>query len=71
MIRPINFSPFAYNVLNAVGRTDLITPDGKSVSVERSGMDFVICIEGVEVARTPDNLSASYVLNMREVGVKA
>lgn len=67
--RPINFAPYATNVLDCVGREDLFTPDGRKVTIARYGMGFQIHVLGDAPYYTDNNLSASYYLNMREVGV--
>ena len=66
----ITVGPFWTNVLDLVGRSDLIAGDGRTVTVRRSSMDFVVEIEGKEVARTNHNLSASYFLNQIELHSK-
>lgn len=67
----INFSPFCHNVLDYIPAVDLCTPSGQPVKITRDGMQFVIRVDGVEVYRGDDNLSASYALNMRQVGYKS
>jgi len=69
MFHPISFSVFRNNVLDYIGRTDLVTITGKSALIERSGMDFVVSIDRIEVYRGPVNISAAYALNMHEVGI--
>jgi len=64
----INVSPYATNVLDLVGAEDLSTRDGKPVRVAREGSDFVVYVDGQERSRTDINTSASYVLNMLDVG---
>lgn len=66
---PINVSPFATNVLDLVGRSDLFTPNGIKVTVKRDMMDFVVIIGDERMYCGNDNLSASYTLNQFEVGV--
>ena len=65
----INFGPFTNNVLDYIGKP-LITRGGRIVELTRRGMNFEIVIEPMmePIASTPDNLSASYVLNQYEVG---
>lgn len=68
---PINFSPFATNVLTWVDRDGLITPDGLSVKIGRSmGGEFVVYVGDQVVGRTIDNNGASYLLNQRNVGLR-
>jgi hypothetical protein len=65
----INVSPFRTNVLDLIGREDLVTRDGRKVSVRReSDRYFIITVDGQERARTDDNLAASYCLNSIETG---
>ena len=66
--REINFSPFANNVLDFVGRNDLVTSAGERVLLSRSGLDFIIAI-GYLKWETDDNIEASYILNSCQVGV--
>lgn len=65
----INVSPFATNVLDLVGRTDLVTPTGIKVTVTRDMLDFVVTIGDERMYCGGDNLSASYTLNQFEVGI--
>jgi hypothetical protein len=69
---PINVSPFFTNVLDLVGREDLVTPYGSSVTVERSGNGFRITyavIDGQRTMEAGDNISASFILNSVDGGV--
>ena len=65
----INFSPFSTNVLDWVDKDGLTTPSGEPVKVTRSGINFVIRINGAVVYEGMDNTGASYQLNMRQVGL--
>ena len=67
---PINFSPYAINVLDCVGQQNLVTPDGQPVSIRQDMRGWFIIQIGDERMETPDNLQASYILNQREVGIK-
>jgi hypothetical protein len=67
MFKEINFSPFATNVIDCIGRNDLITQDGRLVSILRNMTEFVIIIDG-EIHRTKDNVTASKILNDCPVG---
>jgi hypothetical protein len=62
---PINWSPFATNILDAVDY-DLCTPNGTPV-IFRRGSTFV-AIVGERRFETDDNLQMSYFLNANEVG---
>jgi len=64
---PINFSPFATNVLDVIERNDLFTPNGTHVTIRRASYGFVIDI-GQKHYETNDNLQASYILNIHETG---
>ncbi len=69
MHHEINFGPFATNVLDSVGRKDLCTSDGQKVEIRHycpSG--FTIYIGRAKVCEYVDNLQASYILNMAQVG---
>lgn len=70
---PINVSPFATNVIELIGLTDLETRMGTKVEVRRSSGDFLITYtpaEGdVQEFRTNNNLQASYILNTVGDGV--
>ncbi len=68
---PLNFSPFATNVLDCVGRADLLTRDGRAVRIENHVRGFEIYLDGKLECETPINTSASYFLNSLEVGVLA
>ncbi len=70
MSKPINFSPFAQNVLDYVGRENLRTASGKVVAIYQTGSGFDIFIDGTSVAQDVDNLQASYILNTNEVGIQ-
>lgn len=68
--RPITFHPFRTNVLDCVGRTDLVTETGQPVTIGRNmAGEFVITIAG-EVWRSDDNLAASGYLVRHGVGVR-
>lgn len=67
--RPINFSPFANNVLDYLGR-QLQTPDGTEVIITKPMTEFVVKFNGITVFESNDNIAVSYFLNQREVGVK-
>lgn len=68
MFNKITFHPFRTNILDCVGRTDLVTQDGRLVQIKRKMRgEFVITI-GDEIWETDDNLSASRILNDHEVG---
>lgn len=70
MFHEITFHPFRTNVLDCVGRTDLVTRDGLPVQIGRNMRgEFVVTIGG-ETYRTDDNLQASRVLNEHQVGVQ-
>lgn len=66
----INFSPFASNVLDYVGREDLCTVGGAKVTIKRPGMSFEISIEGESKYVTDSNLDASSYLNRKQVGIR-
>lgn len=68
--REINFSPFANNVLDYVGKDNLSTPGGQKVEIDRAGMGFRVKIGGKVVADKQDNLGASFALNMAQVGTR-
>jgi hypothetical protein len=67
---PINFSPFATNVLTWVDRDGLITPDGRPVKITRAsrGCAFIISVDNQVVGWANDNVGASFLLNQRNVG---
>lgn len=65
---PIQFNPFTNNVLDYVGREDLITPDGDSVKIVcRMGGGFDVTIKG-KTEKNFNNLAASAWLNKHHVG---
>ena len=64
----INFSPYATNVLDWIGRPGLFAKNGDSVMVNRSGGGFIIYVNGVEIVKTDYNTAASFELNRRQVG---
>ena len=66
--RAINFSPFANNVLDYLGK-ELCTPGGTKVVITKPTIDFVVRFNDVVMLESNDNLSVSYFLNQREVGV--
>jgi hypothetical protein len=66
----INFSPFQNNVIDFLGREDLITRSGIPVTLRQFGMEFKINI-GADYLSTYSNTEASYFLNTREVGIIA
>lgn len=61
----INFSPYATNVLDYIGVL-LVSKDGRQVIVRRSGMGFVVDVEGETPYYTDYNTSASALLNQLE-----
>ena len=67
--KPLIWSVFGgSNVLDYIDRP-LQTPDGTPVTLTRSGLDFVVTIDGQIVSRTSDNAQTCYVLNQAEVGL--
>lgn len=66
--KQIIFSPFHSNVLDFVGKPGLVTRSGQAVTISRSGLDFSIQVENLKPYLTPDNIAASYFLNVHEVG---
>lgn len=66
--RTINFSPYATNVLDCVGRKDLVTPDGTPIEIRLDPCGFSILGRGAQLAGDLSNLGASYWLNSHEVG---
>ena len=68
MIHRVNFSPFATNVIDMIGADNLKTAGGLPVTISRGNYGFTITI-GDQVYRTDDNLYASYILNMNDVGI--
>lgn len=69
MFQEITFSPFRTNVLDCIGRNDLVTEDGRQVKIRRQNADFVIEIDG-QTYHTDDNVTASRILNNFPVGFK-
>lgn len=68
MFKQIEFHPMRVNVLDAVGRTDLVTRYGDPVTLMRNTRgEFIITIAG-KVYTTDDNLEASGYLWNNEVG---
>lgn len=67
IFQAINFSPFAHNMLDYIGRADLVTAKGIPVNLRRSGNKFA-CNIGAEHVETDDNVAMSYFLNIHEVG---
>lgn len=67
---PIRVSPYATNVLDLVGREDLVTRSGIPVTVRRDMYGFFILDIGKLHLETPDNLEASFILNSHETGAK-
>lgn len=65
----INFSPFATNVLDAIDRTDLVTPEGTPVRIRQSSSCCFVIDIGPAHYETRDNLVASCILNTNQVGV--
>lgn len=60
----INVSPRTTNVLDLVGNSSLCTSDGRKVEVHRSGIAFVVRVEGEDRPfTTDDNIAASRYLN--------
>lgn len=64
----ICFGPFSANILDYVGHESLATPTGIPVEIAQVGTTFYITI-GNKVQAMPNNLSASYLLNINQVGV--
>jgi hypothetical protein len=64
--RPINFSPYATNVLDCLDYV-LFTPDGIRVIVQQYGSGFNIRI-GDSQFENLSNIDASSVLNANEAG---
>lgn len=69
IFRVIIFSPYNHNVLDYVGRKDLVTNSGNPVRISRDGNDFIVRVEGHSPYINPDNIHTSFYLNMMEVGV--
>jgi hypothetical protein len=68
--REITFHPFFSNVLDYIGRQDLVTKDGHKVEIKRSGSGkFKIYIDGTLTMETGCNLTASAYLCNIETGV--
>ncbi len=65
----INFSPYANNVLDYVGRMDLETADGRYVLVQRDGVNITVIIDDVRYEKL-SNVQASYVLNCNQAGIQ-
>lgn len=68
-----NWSPYITNPIDYIAnRSDkqLVTPDGELVSIELSGMDFVVVVGG-ERYMTFSNINTCYFLNQRSVGFKS
>ena len=66
----LNFSPYACNVLDYVGRDGLVTANNQPVKIQHLTAGFVITIDYNQF--TPmSNLDASYLLNSWQVGVKS
>lgn len=68
MFHEITFHPFRANVLDCVGRTDLVTQGGQPVQIKCNMRGEFVVIIGGETYRTDDNLQASRVLNEHQVG---
>jgi hypothetical protein len=68
VFREINFSPFAKNVLDYVGREGLVTYTGQPVKIEKPlALAFTVTI-GSATRRDLSNLDASYWLNSQPTG---
>jgi hypothetical protein len=61
----INFSPYASNVLDYIDKP-LRSKDGKVVKVSRSGINFVIYVNGQYYQETSINTQISSWLNQME-----
>jgi len=68
MFTEINFSPYAENIIDYVDNPNLSTPDGTKVRIHMFNLHFSIHI-GDTVHEISDNLAASYLLNINQVGV--
>ena len=66
----IIFSPFNANILDYLDNENLSTPDGTPVSIKMVVTTFYITI-GSQVHAIPDNLAASYLLNINQVGIQS
>jgi hypothetical protein len=66
----ITFHPFFSNVLDYIGRQDLVTKDGRKVEIKRSfSGKFKIYVDGALTVETGCNLTASAYLCNIETGV--
>lgn len=63
----INFSPFATNVLDCIGVTNLYTRTLRHVQIKQFN-NFVVEIDGKSVFSSDDNVAVSYFLNSQGVG---
>ena len=66
----INVGPLATNVLDLVGREDLVSPGGIPVTIRREGRAFVVNREGADVFSHECNLTMSSFLNAMVIGTK-
>lgn len=66
----IIWSAWAANPLDYIGR-DLERLSGEKVSLQRSGMDFVVAVDGSEISRTMDNAATCAALNAVEAGLSS
>lgn len=67
--KPLIWSVFGgAHVLDYIGRP-LQTPDGTPVELTRSGMDFVVKVNGEIISQTSDNIQTCYVLNQAQAGL--
>jgi len=70
--QPINFHPMAQNVLDYVGRTDLVTGNGRPVRIAKrmSGGGFDVTI-GDQRYQDVSNLEACGLLWQHETGLRS
>ena len=61
--------PFWTNVIDLVGRDDLVTKNGGKITIIH-GYRFTVLVDGKEIYYGDDNLQASAALNSVEVHVK-
>ena len=66
---PVNWNIWQANPLNYVGHSQLVTPAGLEVTIEKPSLDFFVTI-GERRVKTGGNMATCAYLNRYEVGLK-